>query len=152
MMTRDELKELITEVQQSQCELADIEVKSAHGGTPQRLYEPLSAFSNRTEGGVILFGLDESRNFEIVGVGNAHRLQEEICHLAWTDMEPQIHPEFTVELFDGKTVVALEVSPVAANKRPCHYKTSGLQKGSYIRIGNTNRLMTDYEIFGYRYS
>ncbi|HEY3309047.1 MAG TPA: ATP-binding protein [Desulfuromonadaceae bacterium] len=148
-MTREELQQLITEVQQSQCELADIEVKSAHGGTPQRLYEPLSAFANRTEGGVILFGLDESRNFEIVGVGNAHRLQEEISHLAWTDMEPQIHPEFTVELFDGKTVVALEVSPVPADKRPCHYKTAGLQKGSYIRVGNTNRSMTDYEIFGY---
>jgi len=148
-MTREELQQLITEVQQSQCELADIEVKSAHGGTPQRLYEPLSAFANRTEGGVIIFGLDESRNFEIVGVGNAHRLQEEISHLAWTDMEPQIHPEFTVELFEGKTVVALEVSPVPADKRPCHFKTAGLQKGSYIRIGNTNRSMTDYEIFGY---
>lgn len=148
-MTREELQQLITEVQQSQCELADIEVKSAHGGTPQRLYEPLSAFANRTEGGVILFGLDESRNFEIVGVGNAHRLQEEISHLAWADMEPQIHPEFTVELFEGKTVVALEVSSVPADKRPCHYKNAGLQKGSYIRIGNTNRAMTDYEIFGY---
>lgn len=148
-MTREELQQLITEVQQSQCELADIEVKSAHGGTPQRLYEPLSAFANRTEGGVILFGLDESRNFEIVGVGNAHRLQEEISHLSWTDMEPQIHPEFTVELFEGKTVVALEVSSVPADKRPCHYKNAGMQKGSYIRIGNTNRAMTDYEIFGY---
>lgn len=148
-MTREELQQLITEVQQSQCELADIEVKSAHGGTPQRLYEPLSAFANRTEGGVILFGLDESRNFEIVGVGNAHRLQEEISHLYWTDMEPQIHPEFTVELFEGKTVVALEVSSVPADKRPCHYKNAGMQKGSYIRIGNTNRAMTDYEIFGY---
>ncbi|MFZ3207444.1 MAG: ATP-binding protein [Geobacteraceae bacterium] len=148
-MTREELQQLITEVQQSQCELADIEVKSAHSGTPQRLYEPFSAFANRTEGGAILFGLDESRNFEMVGVGNAHRLQEEISHLAWTDMEPQIRPEFTVEIFDGKTVVALEVSPVPADKRPCHYKTAGLQKGSYIRVGNTNRLMTDYEIFGY---
>jgi ATP-dependent DNA helicase RecG len=148
-MTREELQQLITEVQQSQCELADIEVKSAHGGTPQRIYEPLCAFANRTEGGVILFGLDESRNFEIVGVGNAHRLQEEISHLAWADMEPQIRPEFSVESFNGNTVVALEVSPVPASKRPCYYKPAGLQKGSYIRIGNTNRVMTDYEIFGY---
>lgn len=148
-MTREELQQLINEVHQSQCELADIEVKSAHGGTPQRLYEALSAFANRSAGGVILFGLDENRNFEIVGVGNAHRLQEEISHLAWSDMEPQIRPEFTVEVIGRKTVVALEVSPVPADKRPCHYKPAGLQKGSYIRIGNTNRVMTDYEIFGY---
>ena len=50
-MTREELQQLITEIQQNQCELADIEVKSAHGGTLQRLFEPLSALANRTEGG-----------------------------------------------------------------------------------------------------
>jgi len=64
-MTHDELLELIADIQQLQSELDDIEVKSAQGGTPQRLYEPLSAFANRN-GGVILFGLDESRDFEIV--------------------------------------------------------------------------------------
>jgi ATP-dependent DNA helicase RecG len=115
-MTREELLLLIAEVQQTKCELADIEVKSAHGGTP-RLFESLSAFANRPEGGVILLGLDENRNFEIVGVGNAHRLQEEISHLAWTEMEPQINPEFTVEQIDKKTVVALEVHPLSSDKR-----------------------------------
>jgi len=51
----------ITEIQRHQSELDDIEVKSAHGGTPQRLYEPLSAFANRPGGGVMLFGLEEKR-------------------------------------------------------------------------------------------
>ena len=36
-MTREELQQLINELQQSQYELADIEVKSAHGGTPLAL-------------------------------------------------------------------------------------------------------------------
>ena len=148
-MTHNELLELIAEVRQLQSEFDDVEVKSARGGTPQRLYEPLSAFANRTGGGVILFGLDESRNFEIVGVGNAHRLQEEIGHLATADMEPALRPEFTVEEIEGKTVVAVEVNELPAEQRPCFYRPSGLQKGSYIRVGNTNRQMTDYEIFGY---
>ncbi|MCI0694401.1 putative DNA binding domain-containing protein [candidate division KSB1 bacterium] len=148
-MTHDELLELIADGQQLQSELDDVEVKSARGGTPQRLYEPLSAFANRTGGGVILFGLDESHNFEIVGVGNAHRLQEEISHLANADMEPALRPEFTVEEIEGKTVVAVEVFELAAALRPCFYRPAGLQRGSYIRVGNTNRLMTDYEIFGY---
>jgi ATP-dependent DNA helicase RecG len=148
-MSREEILELIADVQQLQSELDDIEVKSARGGTPQRLYEPLSAFANRTGGGVILFGLDESRNFEIVGVGNAHRLQEEIGHLANADMEPALRPEFTVEEIEGKIVVAVEVFELTAALRPCFYRPAGLQRGSYIRVGNTNRLMTDYEIFGY---
>ena len=148
-MTRDELLQLIAEVQQHQSELDDVEVKSAQRGTPQRLFEPLSAFANRTGGGVMLFGLDERQDFEVIGVGDAHRLQEDISHLAASEMEPALRPEFTVEEVEGKTVVAVEVSEIAAEMRPCTYKPAGLQSGSYIRVGNTNRRMTDYEIFGY---
>jgi ATP-dependent DNA helicase RecG len=98
---------------------------------------------------VLLFGLDESRNFEIIGVRDAHRLQEDISHLAASEMEPVLRPEFTVEEVEGQTVVAVEVAELSAELRPCFYKPAGLQRGSYIRIGNTNRQMTDYEIFGY---
>ena len=54
-MTQEEILELISEVQQHQSELDDIEVKSAYKGTPQRLYEFISAFANSISGGVILF-------------------------------------------------------------------------------------------------
>ncbi len=148
-MTREELLQLISEVQRFRSELDDVEVKTALGGTPKELYKAMSAFSNRTEGGVILFGLEEKQGFQVVGVGDAHRLQEEISHLAAAEMEPALRPEFTVEQIDGKTVVAVEVAEVPANQKPCYYKTAGLQSGSYIRVGNTNRRMTDYEIFGY---
>ena len=47
-MPREELLELIAEVQQHQSELDGVEVESARGGTPKRLFEPLSAFANRT--------------------------------------------------------------------------------------------------------
>jgi ATP-dependent DNA helicase RecG len=64
-------------------------------------------------------------------------------------MEPALQPDFTVELIDGKAIVAVEVNGVPADQRPCYYKPQGLQRGAYIRVGNTNRQMTDYEIFGY---
>ena len=60
-----------------------------------------------------------------------------------------ITAEFTIAEVEAKTVVAVEVPPVAAELRPCFYKTAGLQDGAYIRVGNTNRHMTGYEIFGY---
>ena len=63
-------------------ELDTVEVKTARGGTPKRLYAAMSAFANRTGGGMILFGLDEPADFSITGVGDAHRLQEEITSLA----------------------------------------------------------------------
>jgi ATP-dependent DNA helicase RecG len=148
-MTRDEVRQLIADVQKRQSELASVEVKAARGGTPRRLYEPFSAFANRTGGGVLLFGLDESSDFSIVGVGDAHRLQEEITHLASSDMEPALRPHFLVDEIEDETVVAVEVDEVPAAQKPCFYKPSGLPKGAYLRVGNTNRQMTEYEVFGY---
>jgi ATP-dependent DNA helicase RecG len=147
-MTREDLQQLVAEVQRLQSELNNVEVKVARGGTPQRLYESLSAFANRT-GGVLLFGLNERGRFEVVGVGDPQRLQEEVNHLACGEMEPPLHPEFTVDEIDGETLVAVEINEVPAPQRPCYFRPGGLQKGAYIRVGNTNRQMTDYEIFGY---
>lgn len=148
-MTRTELEQLIADVQQQQSELDDLEVKSAHEGTPGRSYESLSAFANQPAGGVMLFGLDEQRRFEIVGVKDAQRLQEEISHLAASEMQPALRPHFTVETFAGGIVVAVELDGLPNDQKPCFYKPAGLQKGAYLRVGNTNRVMSDYEIFGY---
>ena len=148
-MTRNELRQLIEYVQKRQSEFDHVEVKSARRGTPKRLYEPLSSFANRSGGGVILFGLDESSDFSIVGVGDGHRLQEDITHLATDQMEPALRPEFLIDEIENETVVAVEVEETPAARKPCFYKQAGLPKGAYIRVGNTNRQMNEYEVFGY---
>ena len=125
-----------------------MEVKSAQGGTPKRLYESLSALANRVDGGVLLFGLNESHDFKIVGVGNCDRLQKEIGHLATNEMEPALRPEFTVEEINGQTVVAVEVDEIATTQKPAITSRRGIKRLLYPS-GNTNRQMTDYEIFGY---
>jgi len=147
-MTRSELERLIADLRQYAAELTTVEVKDARGGTPQRLYKSLSAFANQQGGGIILFGLDETHAFEIVGVGDAAQLQEVVSGLGH-EMEPPVRPRLTLHDFEGKTLVVAEVPAVPAQRRPCHYRPAGLQGGSYIRSGNTNRHMTDYEIFGY---
>jgi ATP-dependent DNA helicase RecG len=116
-MTPYELRKLIEEVQMRQSEFDHVEVKAAHGGTPKRLYEPLSAFANRTGGGVLLFGLDESKEFSVVGVGDAHRLQEDITSLASADMEPALRPQFVVDEIEGETVFAVEIEGIPAFHR-----------------------------------
>ena len=147
-MTREDLHRLVAEVRR-QAELDSVEVKAAQGGTPRRLYASLSAFANRVGGGVLLFGLDERSGFSIVGVGDMHRLQEEITHLASADMEPALRPQFVVDEVEGKPVVAVEVEEVQAAQKPCYFKPAGLPKGAYWRVGNTNRQMTEYEVFGF---
>ena len=56
-MTTEALKELIRGIRETGAETQTIEVKSAHDGTPTRLYDSLSSFSNQDDGGIILFGL-----------------------------------------------------------------------------------------------
>lgn len=113
MMNHEELGKLVDEVQKRQSEFDHVEVKAARGGTPKRLYEPLSAFANRTGGGVLLFGLDESKDFSILGVGDAHRLQEDITYLASELMEPTLRPEFTVDEVENETLVAVETIDIS---------------------------------------
>jgi ATP-dependent DNA helicase RecG len=93
--------------------------------------------------------LDEQGDFSVVGVGNPHRLQEEVSHVAAAEMEPALRPEFIVERVEGKTVVAIEVPGIPNDQKPCYYKPAGLPGGAYARVGNTNRQMGDYEVFGY---
>jgi len=148
-MTEEELVQIVEQVRSQKCELPDVDVKAATGGTPRRLFEPLSAFSNTTGGGVILFGIDERSGFDLVGVGNPHKLQEDISNIASSEMEPPLRPDMTVGNIEGRIIVAAEVGEIQPQQKPCFYRTAGIQKGSYLRVGNTNRRMSDYEIFGY---
>jgi ATP-dependent DNA helicase RecG len=146
-MTPQEIQELVADVQRRRGESDSIEVKAARSGTPKRLYESLSAFANRTGGGVVLFGLDESGDFAVSGVGNAQRLQEDVTHLASSEMEPPLRPNFAADEIDGQVVMGVEIDEVPATHKPCFYKPAGLPKGAYLRVGNTNRQMSDYEVY-----
>ena len=139
---------MIATAQQFQSELGHIEIKTAQRGTPQRLHESLSAFANRNGGGVILLGLDENRSFEIVGVGDPQNIVADISQLAADAMEPPSIPIHLAEVA-GKTVLAVEVFEIATEQKPCFYKPAGLQSGSFIRVGNSNRQMSGYEVFSY---
>ena len=73
------LIDLVQKIRRDQCESQTIEVKAASLGTPKRLYDTLSSFSNQDEGGIIIFGLDEKNGYEVVGVHDAQVLQHEVA-------------------------------------------------------------------------
>lgn len=74
-MLSGELEDLIRQIQSSKAEGQNLEVKAAREGCPSRLYDTLSAFSNQDGGGVLVFGLDESAGFGVVGVYDPQDLQ-----------------------------------------------------------------------------
>ena len=147
-MLPTELAELVQEVIHHKCERQNIELKRAGKGTPEKLYDTLSSFSNQSGGGIILFGIDEKNNYEITGVYDAQDLQTKVASQA-LQMEPVVRPVFTVAEIEGRIIVSAEIAECDIFDKPCFYKGAGRLRGSYIRVGDADMPMTEYEIYSY---
>ena len=64
-------------------------------------------------------------------------------------MELVVRPRITFCEYDGKTIIAAEIAEMDAINKPCSYAGKGKSKGSYIRIGEADLPMTEYEIYSY---
>lgn len=148
IMIPEELKSLVDDIKDKKCEMQNIELKKAAGGTPQKLYDTLSSFSNQTGGGTIIFGIDEENNYEICGVYDPQDMQVKVTAQA-NQMLPVVRPLFTIVKIDGKTVVGAEIAECDIFDKPCYYSGAGKLRGSYIRVGEADMPMTEYEIYSY---
>ena len=121
-MVETELKKLISQAETRKSEGQAVEVKSAHEGCPENLYDTISAFANQNSGGTLVFGLDERQGFTRVGVYDAQDLQKKVMEYC-EQMTPVVRPVFTVTEEDGLVFVSAEIPPVDIAERPC-FKTA----------------------------
>ena len=147
-MLDQEFEELLLRIQTRQCEEQTLEIKTAHVGCPDRLYDTFSSFSNQDDGGVIVFGLDERAHFAPVGVYDAQDLQKKLMEVGEA-MTPIVRPVLSVFDQEGKMFVTAEIPPVDLTDRPCYKTAKGRLKGSYIRVGDADKPMTEYEVYSY---
>ena len=147
-MIEEELHQLINKIQHRGCEWQTTEVKAAHRGCPEKLYDTISAFANQDSGGILVFGLDEKTRFSKVGVYDAQALQKKVVEYC-EQMTPVVRPVFTVCDEDGKVFVSAEIPPLDVAERPCFRSGKGRLKGSYIRVGDADIPMTEYEVYSY---
>lgn len=147
-MVERELHELIQQIQSRGCEEQTTEVKAAHGGCPEKLYDTISSFSNQNSGGIFVFGLNEKENFKKVGVYDPQDLQKKVMEYC-EQMTPVVRPVFTVCDEDGLVFVSAEIPPVDIADRPCFKTAKGRLQGSYIRVGDADKPMTEYEVYSY---
>lgn len=147
-MLTEELLDLVRQTVRQKAETQTLEVKAAHVGCPQRLYDSLSAFSNQDSGGILLFGVDESKGFEIVGVYDLQDLQKKVTEQC-NQMEPPVRAVFTVAEVEGIPICSAEIPAIDLTERPCYYRGAGRVKGSFIRVGDADLPMTDYELYSY---
>ncbi|MBQ8416404.1 MAG: putative DNA binding domain-containing protein [Clostridia bacterium] len=147
-MQTEALKKLVYDIQSKKTETQTIELKSAENGCPTRLFDTLSSFSNQDEGGILIFGMDEKDDYKIKGVYDAQDLQKKVTEQC-KQMEPSVRALFTVCDIDGATVVSAEIPGVDISERPVFYKGVGRIKGSYVRVGESDEPMSEYEIYSY---
>ena len=147
-MREEELTGLVDKIQKRKTEFQTIELKAAEKGFPARIYDTLSSFSNQDDGGVIIFGISERQGYNVVGVydvENAQRKATEACE----QMEPPVRAVFTTAEIDGKFILAAEIPPVEHWLRPVFYKGAGRLRGSFVRVGDADEPMNEYEVYSY---
>lgn len=64
-------------------------------------------------------------------------------------MEPIIRPIITIYRYNGKIVASAEIPELDVFNKPCYYSGKGKMKGAYIRVGDADLPMTDYEIYSF---
>ncbi len=147
-MLPEELVNLVTDIVNLKCERQNIELKKAAGGTPERLYNTLSSFSNQNGGGIIVFGIDEDNGYKVCGVYDPQDLQKKVTEQA-LQMMPVVRPLFTVGKVGEAVVVSAEISECELIDKPCYYKGTGKMRGSFVRVGEADLPMTEYEIYSF---
>ena len=146
-MRNEEIKEIIENIKVAKAEDSNIELKSAKGGPP-KIYDTLSSFSNQNAGGVIIFGINEDKDFLVEGVYDAKNLIQDIISQC-NEMEPTIIPIISQYAYNEKTIVVAEIPGVEYIKRPVFRKAQGITGGSYMRVGSYDRHMSQIEIYNY---
>ena len=145
-MTEAEVIKAIKYMQKYQTETDRIEAKTAKIDFPKKCYDTVSAFANKY-GGIIIFGINENNKFIEQDVYDVNDLQKQITALCTNAMEPKIRPEFLPLIYNSKKLLAVKINEIPQNQKPCYYKNAGMNKGSYIRIGDSDEPMTEYEIY-----
>ncbi|MFV2196831.1 ATP-binding protein [Nocardiopsis sp. LOL_012] len=143
-MHDDELQALVGDLRRYGGDLADVEVKRSQDKLPKSTHETLSAFAN-TKGGVLILGLDEKSGFEAVGVKNAAKLVADLGSCC-SEFEPPIRAVIRTHTFESVDLIVAEIPETLPAHKPCYLKSMGAYQGSFLRVGDGDRRMTQFEI------
>jgi len=139
-MDETELKQLI-----SKPEWTDVEHKAAKNKYPKEALSSVSAFAN-TDGGYLLFGVDERLDDPIAGVEAIDKVQNEFIGILKDTKKFSCPINFDVDLVDvsGKQVLVFKIYEALRHDKPIYL--NGDMKQTYLRKGGRDDKATDIEI------
>ena len=140
-----DLERLVAELRSFGTDTHAVEVKSAVGRLPKTVPETLSAFSNGT-GGTLILGLDEATGFRPSPGFDATRAQDALARTCADDVHPPVRSAIEIVAFEGAYVVVAEVPEISPLAKPAYVKGRGEYQGSFIRGGDGDRKLSEYEV------
>ena len=157
-LSKEKIIELVGNCIDSASENDELEFKDARGGIPKELWISISAFCNKPRGGIVVFGVREKkignkREYEVIGKLDLAVLQEKIISLITSKMRN--FGEYSLKTLElkGHHLLALLISETSDVNKPCYNLDLGLPRGAYIRVGNSNRQISEEEMKAFlRYS
>jgi ATP-dependent DNA helicase RecG len=102
------------------------------------LAKTVVAFANDAGGDLYIGIQDHPRIISGIPETELLKLEEQIASIIHDQCSPVIVPEITFHEDDGNTFIKVQIH--RGSDFPYHIKTKGITKGTYIRIGSTNRL------------
>ena len=102
--------------------------------SPRNVLKTLVAFAN-SAGGRLVIGVDDDRT--LLGVTDPLDAEERLCNLIADSISPRLIPNVELLSLENRTLLVIEVFPSSA--RPHYLSSQGVENGTYIRLGSSNR-------------
>lgn len=87
-------------------------------------------------GGELIIGVDDKQR-NIIGVNNPFELEEKISNIIHDNIRPVISLYTQIINIEKKELLSVQILP--GMQKPYYYVSKGVEKGTFIRVGSTNR-------------
>lgn len=101
-----------------------------------QIAKTVCAFANRA-GGKLIIGIEDGGHIIGIGDNQVQEYLEKLPNIIHDTISPMVLPEIYTYYIEGKTIIVIEVFP--GNTTPYYLKTEGKQRGTYVRVGSTNK-------------
>lgn len=131
---------------------ADYEAKSCATTLSKSVWESVSAFAN-TDGGTLLLGVDENKNFTVPPQFDADKTINQFVDGMGDDSKDGAKvvspPPYSIhrDTLDGAQMVSVQVHENDAAHKPCYVKSKSVSTGSYKRQDDKDILLSPTELF-----
>lgn len=139
-----DIRDLIIRMRMIGSDNQKCEVKMAVKKLPDSLLETLSAFSNR-QGGIVILGLSEQDGFTPAKGFDAQKIHSSLLALG-DKLTPVCRYDVDIFPFEEAQIVVARIPALELSQRPCYVTSQGIYRGSYIRTGDGDRHLTEYEV------